>query len=276
MSTVRIAHLSDPHFGTVLEPVRHALLHRLRELNVDLCLISGDITQRAKRGQFLAARAFKRDLLPLPSFAIPGNHDIPLFNLPFRLLDPYGGFHRHFQMADETSVTIGRVHVVGLNSTSRWRHVQGRLNLDRIHKAVTVAPAATQVRIVAVHHPLDCAQHVDEKNLIVGRDDVVDLFATAKVDLVLSGHIHDPFVTLSNRRYPTAKRPMILSVAGTCLSWRTREGAPNSFTCIEIEDGEEPKITLRRQDFDPDGQFRERKDCIDEFVRPRGTVWTRA
>ncbi len=256
MTRVAIAHLSDPHFGTVLEPVRTALTARLKELAPTLVLLSGDITQRARTKQFREARAFLDALEPLPAFAVPGNHDIPLYNVLGRLLSPYRGFHALVQKKRETRTKIGDVEIFALNSTSRWRHVQGTLDVGRIEPALLSGKSEAAVRIVAVHHPLDCAKVIDEKNLLTNRQDVMELFGRARIDLVLSGHIHDPFVTMSTIRYPEVERSMIVSVAGTCLSWRTRKGAPNSFHFIEV-DTSAPlvKMAISRNDLGPEGRF---------------------
>ncbi len=272
MSRIRIAHLSDPHFGTVVPAVQHALVSSLHALKPDLVLVSGDITQRARRHQFVAARAFKESLLPIPAFGIPGNHDIPLFNVAGRLLSPYHGFHAHFQSRREKSLRVGDVRVVGLNSTSRWRHVQGSLNLDRIRPRLFDDWATTKVRIVAVHHPLDCAKRVDDKNLIRGREKVFELFERAEIDLVLSGHVHDPFVTLSDARYPASKRSMILSVAGTCLSTRTRKDAPNSFHLLEVETEGNPSMAITRMDWDGSA-FQPRPEAAQSFERKPLLGW---
>ena len=89
----RILQLSDTHFGTERKPVVEAALDLARSLNPDLVVLSGDITQRARRGQFAAARKFI-ERLSLPVLAVPGNHDIPLFNVFARALNPYGNYRR--------------------------------------------------------------------------------------------------------------------------------------------------------------------------------------
>lgn len=80
--------LSDPHFGTEQAPVVKALAALAQQQQPDLLVLSGDITQRAKRNQFAVARAFT-DRLGAPLLAILGNHDIPLFDLGQRLFYPY-------------------------------------------------------------------------------------------------------------------------------------------------------------------------------------------
>ena len=81
--------ISDAHFGTEQPPVVQALLQLARDQAPDLVVMSGDITQRARRSQFRAARAFIDQLKPAALLAIPGNHDIPLFNLALRAFAPY-------------------------------------------------------------------------------------------------------------------------------------------------------------------------------------------
>ena len=85
---MRLVQISDTHFGTEQLPVAKALAALAHQLQPDLLVLSGDITQRARPGQFRAARAFM-DSLDAPMLAIPGNHDIPLFNLWARWRTPY-------------------------------------------------------------------------------------------------------------------------------------------------------------------------------------------
>ena len=73
--------ISDTHFGTERPEAVAALQALTERLRPDLLVLSGDITQRATADQFQAARAFI-DRLQVPKvLVIPGNHDIPLYNL---------------------------------------------------------------------------------------------------------------------------------------------------------------------------------------------------
>lgn len=248
--TMRIVHLSDSHFGTILPGVEEGLLATLHSLKPSLVLLTGDITQRARASQFRAAKEFVAKLEPYPCIAVPGNHDIPLFNIGARLLNPYGQFRKLFKDLLEKDYVANGVRVTGLNSTSRWRHVQGDFNIERIKKRLCPPHENVKVRIAAFHHPMDCAKGVDEKNLLCNRNDTIRALDEASIDLVVGGHVHDPYITLSGVRYPFIERKMILSVAGTCLSWRTRKGAPNSFNLIDVEPDAEPgpKLKVTRYD----------------------------
>lgn len=274
MSRVRIAHLSDPHFGTLLEGSEDGLVRSLHDLKPSLILLTGDITQRARRSQFRAAKAFTERLNGTRIIAVPGNHDIPLFNIFARLFWPYRGFQKLFKDRTEKDVFHQGVQVIGLNSTSRWRHVQGDFNIPRIEKRFRAPHPEAKVRIAAFHHPMDCAKHVDDKNLLRGREAAYRVFERAQVDLVVGGHIHDPFVNLSNDRFPNGRRTMVFAVAGTCLSWRTRAGAPNSFNLIDIETSGDPHIILTR--YDRDGDFNFKPIRASHFRRGPDGNWNRA
>lgn len=249
MSFLRIVHLSDPHFGTIRPGVCEGLLATMTDLKPDLILITGDITQRARRSQFRQAKEFTNALKPTPVIAVPGNHDIPLLNIFTRFFNPYWGFKNLFKDQLEKDFNYGDVLVTGLNSTSQWRHVQGDFNLRRLDRRLRENKTKAKVHIAAFHHPLDCAKSQDEKNLLRGRFETIQIFDRHKIDLIIGGHIHDPYVTLSTQRYPDTQRSMVIGVAGTCTSWRIRPGAPNSFNLIEVDTRTDvPRMTISRYD----------------------------
>jgi 3',5'-cyclic AMP phosphodiesterase CpdA len=271
MSLLRIAHLSDSHFGTILPGVREGLRATLQEIKPDLILLTGDITQRARASQFIEAHEFVESLKPVPVICVPGNHDIPLFNIFGRLLDPYRGFRKYFKYRLEKDYIQGDVVVTGLNSASRWRHVQGDFKLDRVEKRLREKHTEAKVHIAAFHHPVDCAKLQDEKNLLKNAAQTMSLFDRTGIDLIVGGHIHDPSVTLSKTRYPQTERSMVICVAGTCLSWRTRKNAPNSFNLIEVDTRGVPKLTITRYDQRSDLRYTEER--VHRFTRPDKQGW---
>jgi 3',5'-cyclic AMP phosphodiesterase CpdA len=226
--------VSDPHFGTERAPVLVALEALVREQRPDVLLLSGDITQRATRAQFAAARAFV-DRLQVPVvLAVPGNHDIPLFNLPARLLWPYAGFQRAFGSELEPEFENDAVLVLALNTTRRWRHVDGELStaqIERVARRVAQAPPA-QLRLVVVHQPLAVLGPQDARNRLHGHEAAVRRWAEAGVDAVLGGHIHLPYVLPLQTQWPDLPRPMWVVQAGTALSHRVRAEAGNSVNLI--------------------------------------------
>ncbi len=125
--------LSDPHFGTEQAPMVKALAALAQQQQPDLLVLSGDITQRAKRNQFAVARAFT-DRLGAPLLAILGNHDIPLFDLGQRLFHPYARYREAFDNELEP-IHASRDLLVQCVNTTRWyRHKGGMESSAQIER----------------------------------------------------------------------------------------------------------------------------------------------
>src|SRR5258706_7190913 len=112
-----ILQISDTHFGTEQPPVVNALVRLAHAETPDLVVISGDVTQRARRSQFRAAREFVDRLAVPRTLIIPGNHDIPLYNIFARLFDPYANHRREFGDDLEPVFESCRLLVIRLNTT---------------------------------------------------------------------------------------------------------------------------------------------------------------
>ena len=108
-----ILQVSDPHFGTERPPVVEALVALTHELAPDLLVLSGDITQRARRAQFETARVFVSRLNVPRVLAIPGNHDYGTPNAEgyFTYFGPRAGLDRRgfyaFRAASWKVVMLG-------------------------------------------------------------------------------------------------------------------------------------------------------------------------
>ncbi|MFG6416109.1 metallophosphoesterase family protein [Roseateles sp. DC23W] len=240
--------VSDTHFGTE-RPVAMAALQQLcAELSPDLLLVTGDITQRARRREFERARAFF-DTLAVPArLIVPGNHDIPLFDLATRLLHPYSGFERVFGAALEGEFERDDLLVITLNTTRRWRHSNGevsRAQVARVAERLARARPA-QLKLVAVHQPVAAVTHEDVANLLRGRHHALKRWAAAGVDAVVGGHIHLPYVLPLRERWPELPREVWAVQAGTAVSSRLRGGISNSVNVIRGV----PAATVERWDLD--------------------------
>ncbi|MBY4897150.1 metallophosphoesterase [Cupriavidus sp. AU9028] len=245
----RVLHISDTHFGTEQPAVVRALSELSRSLAPDLVVLSGDVTQRARRGQFSAARAFLAGLA-VPTLVIPGNHDIPLFNVAARIFTPYGGFKRALGAALEPVFSNERVLAIGVNTTRPSRHKNGVVSPAQIERVCARLRQAgdEQLRVVVVHQPVRAIVESDTSNLLIGRDAAVAAWVDAGMDVVLGGHIHLPYVVpLSG---PSSRRAWAIQ-AGTAVSHRVRSSIPNSVNVVEhrIRDGL-AQCRVQRWDFD--------------------------
>lgn len=243
---IRIVHLSDLHFGTENPVVLKALLQLGRQLNPDLYLLSGDITQRARRRQFAAAGAFVQQL-SAPVLAVPGNHDLPLFNLPARLLNPYGNYRRVFGAELEPSLERPGLLVIGVNTTRAGRHKDGEVSPAQIQRVTQRLQRAgnDQLRVVMLHHPVRAMEESDFSNLLIGREQAIPAWVEAGMDLILAGHIHLPYQIALRGSDRTAWAIQ----AGTGISQRVRGAVPNSINVIDYQPGTPRRCRLSRWDY---------------------------
>ena len=258
MTTTRLLHLSDPHFGTVQAPVAEALVRLAAALNPTLLVLSGDITQRAQADEFFEASAYCQRLAIAPQLAVPGNHDIPLFNLPGRLLNPYKNYLAHFGPTLESTVQTPGCLVIGVNTTRRWRHKNGdvaQAQIDRV-AAQLKQPSAEpgrRLRVVVVHQPVHVLRAEDEHDRLNNWEAAVRAWAAAGADVVLGGHIHLPYVcelSAAMAPRPPLVRPLWCVQAGTALSSRVRREAPNSVNLLRFDaHAATPLCQVERWDF---------------------------
>ena len=256
-----ILHLTDTHFGTEQPEVMQALIALAAQRRPQCIVLSGDITQRARRAQFAAAHRFLNHLCAACGadprtdlLVIPGNHDVPLFHLPLRVADPYGRYVRWFGADLEPTVNGSGVCLLGVNTTRPWRHKHGELSSAQIARVAArlrrCAPGA--LRVVVTHQPLQVMEADDLNNLVRGHGAAKPAWAAAGADLLLSGHTHQSFVA----PLPGPLSDTWVVQTGTALSRRVRHGVPNSVHLIRhqgLQHGQ--RAVVERWDWDGSAAF---------------------
>jgi 3',5'-cyclic AMP phosphodiesterase CpdA len=261
----RIAHLSDLHMGTEAAGLPEALAEAIARLRPDLVVVSGDLTQRARAGQFRGARALL-DRFGAPWLAVPGNHDVPLWNLPARHLRPFEGYRRHVAHDLAPRWRDAAVAVAGLNTVDPCAWEAGRFRQrDAGLLSEAFADAGDRLRVVAMHHPPIHPPDV-RKRLMRGAGEALAGLAAAGADVVLCGHLHAWATAPITAR--KGGRELLMVQAGTALSTR-RRGEANDFNLLTV-DGTE--LAVERWAHESDGAFR----CGETHrFRRVGEVWLR-
>jgi len=238
-----VVHVSDLHFGRVDPRLVPSLVHTVHTIAPHLVAISGDLTQRARRTQFEQARAFLQRL-PFPTIVVPGNHDVPLFNMAARFVSPFAAYQRYIERELEPVFLDDEMIVVGLNSARTVPFSGGgRLNqrqVDRAAARLRTVPPQT-VKVVVTHHPFDLPDGHDEEHLIGRAGMAMEKLATVGADLFLAGHLHVSHVGRTAERYQIAGHSALVVQAGT-MSTRGR-GEVNSFNVLRLA---HPRITIER------------------------------
>ncbi|MET0329915.1 MAG: metallophosphoesterase [Dyella sp.] len=260
-----LLHISDTHFGTERATVVEALVRLCHRLQPTLVVLSGDITQRARRHQFAAARALM-DRLNRPYLVIPGNHDIALFDLWSRLRHPYGYHLQAFGPTLEPVWQSAQWLVIGVNTTRWWRHKNGELSPGQIERVArllrTAAPG--QRRVVVTHQPMLVIKDADQRNLLRGHALAAARWAEAGADVLLGGHIHLPYMRPLRQALPAIVRDVLVLQAGTAVSQRLRADISNSVNVLHSDDH---PLGCRAERWD----YRDRED---DFVRVEQCTWS--
>jgi 3',5'-cyclic AMP phosphodiesterase CpdA len=229
-----VVHLSDLHFGHIDPKLPGPLRAAVESLEPDVTCISGDLTQRARRSQFREAAAFLATL-PAPRIVVPGNHDVPLYDVARRFLAPLDRYREFIDAEPYPTFIDDEIAVVGVNTARSLTFKRGRINAEQVaevERRFRGLPDAV-TRIVVSHHPFDLAEGTHERELVGRAHMAMQAFAAAGVDFFLSGHMHVTHAMTTAQRYDIAGYAALMIQAGTTTSSRGR-GEANAFNVLRI------------------------------------------
>lgn len=237
-----IVHVSDIHFGRIDPATVQPLRDAIARATPDLVAVSGDLTQRARRREFAAAKEFLESL-PFDRLVVPGNHDVPLYNVVTRFTAPLARYR------DAITHDLSPVHrddemiVVGVNTARAWTWGEGRINARQVDDVVAHLSGAPRdlIRIVVTHHPFDLPEEVREERLLGRATMAMAKLSAAGADLFLAGHLHISHIGHTAERYQVAGHSALVVQAGT-VSTRSRGEQP-SFNVLRIQ---RPEISVAR------------------------------
>ncbi|MGD8699108.1 MAG: metallophosphoesterase family protein [Gemmatimonadales bacterium] len=238
-----LLHISDLHFGNPFLPdVAEAVIAHSRAVNPDVVVVSGDLTQRAREGQFRqAAEYLKR--FEKPVVVTPGNHDVPFYRLWERFLTPYANYHRHISADLNTATEVAGLLIVALNSSRRFTLTNGRIRRSQLDFATRAMQDAgdSLIRVVVTHHHLAPPPGFERANVMPFARRALRRFTELDVDLILAGHMHRAYIGTSLDFFPgdLERRGIVIVQCGTTTSrrGRGRERMRNTLNVIRFEGG---------------------------------------
>jgi 3',5'-cyclic AMP phosphodiesterase CpdA len=241
-----VLHVSDVHFGRPAVPAHITALESLiADQAFDVVAVSGDLSQRARAGEFQRAAVFLRDAGRVSrTIVVPGNHDVMWWRAPLGIGDDsalYENYRAYIDVELEPVLRVPGATFVGINTaqgvlpqTLTWNvrdisiigHVR-RAQIDRAAAEFARAPA-DDVRVIVMHHNPVMGE-LSQRHGLKNTRRVLGAFAEIGVDLVLCGHDHQEAIHFVEH----TKKGTVISTAGT-VSSRSRGGRPSSANAITL------------------------------------------
>ena len=250
-----LAHISDLHFGADDPVVAEGLIKDLATLNPHLVAVSGDVTQRARRGQFRAAREYLARI-DAPQIIVPGNHDVPLYNVVARFGWPLANYAEF--ITDNLFPTFhdAELAVAGVNTARSFTWKDGRLSadqIDQLRRYFCSQPPEVH-KILVAHHPFIPPVADPTAALVANAPLALRMLESCGGALVLAGHLHLAYAGDVRPHHVEIKKSILVAQAGTAISHRRRDES-NAYNLLTL-DGDRLRLEVRAwtgQKFAPSG-----------------------
>ena len=241
-----VFHVSDLHFGwpAVTEQI-DAIEEIIQREKFDVVAISGDLSQRARAGEFQRAAAFIRDANKVSRvITVSGNHDVKWWLAPLGFGDKskvYENYRRFIDRNLEPVLHVSGATFVGINTahgvtrrTLTWNlrdiSIIGDIHKKQLDQAKQIfeKSAPRDARVIVMHHN-PVRGELSQRHGLKNTQKILGAFAEMGVDLVLCGHDHQESVHYIEH----TRKGTVISTAGT-VSNRSRGGRPSSVNVINI------------------------------------------
>jgi 3',5'-cyclic AMP phosphodiesterase CpdA len=226
-----VAHISDLHFGYNDPLLAKALSRTLVDLKPDVLVVSGDLVEHATDFEFQSARDFL-DTLPHPQIIVPGNHDLPFYNLWRRFIEGLDKYRRFITNEREPAFIDDEIAIVGADSAHLYPVKGGKITDSQLDDLVALFSSfpAGLIRILVTHHPFDLPEP-SNPHLLIGHSLRAVTRLAPVVDILLAGHVHLSSTGSTSTRYKLQGQAMAFVQAGTAISDRNK-GEANSFNLL--------------------------------------------
>lgn len=216
---MNIAHISDLHITGVnfVEEWGENLIKILNKIMPDIVVITGDLTDDGYIHEYEIVKKYV-DRIKSRKIIVPGNHDAR--NKGYEIFEETFGTRYPFYENE-------KIAILGIDSSEPDvddGHI-GRENYPLVEEKLK---EKNKIKILALHHHLIPIPGTGrERNIPIDAGDVLELCSRLKINFVLSGHKHLPWIwKLENTFYITA---------GTACSRRLKGKSYPSFNIIEMD-----------------------------------------
>ncbi len=262
----RIVHLSDLHFGWNETGLVTTLCNIVTGARPDLTVVSGDFVEHATRAEFEQAGSFIEGL-PKPVLMVPGNHDLPFYNFPLRVMQRLSLYHEYITAEHTPFYQDDEIAVMGVDTARIWPIRGGSISSRQVRDVESrlCGLPANLTRVLVTHHPFDLPPEFKDRYLVKNGEAALGRVARC-LDLLLAGHMHIGASGHVADRFDTSNGSLVFSQAGTAISKRYK-GERNSFNVIEID---RPHLRVQKYTWEADqSAYEARPGEVLDFVMSR-------
>lgn len=236
-STYKIAQISDLHCGDIRfdKGLMRKAISEINREKVDLLVVAGDLTVDGYRDQFLEAKKYIDLIRSDEKVIVAGNHDCR--NVGYlHFEDVFGPRYSDAELDFPVPGKEKRARIMAVDSNKPDMN-DGEIGRERYQFIDNGFKIKSYFNIFILHHHLVGIPGTGrERNIVWDAGDVLEKLSDAKVDLVLNGHKHVPYIWQING--------LNMITSGTVSSRRTRGITSPSYNMIEITE-KNIKILIR-------------------------------
>jgi 3',5'-cyclic-AMP phosphodiesterase len=219
---MQFVQISDLHIGGLFKKdVFDTIVEEVNSLNPTAIIISGDLTDDGLIFQFQQARSEIKKFNCPNLIVFPGNHDYR--HTGYLLFKKFFSSKQVYEFDDVVVLTVG---------TARPDRDEGEVgHRQNLWMEESLKKHNGTTKIVAMHHHLIAIPDTGYANVvgILDAGDTLRACLESKVDLVLCGHKHRPWLwNLGSLK---------IAYAGTACSWRYRGVFEDTYNIIETKNG---------------------------------------
>ena len=243
------------------------LLASVNDHGPDLVVFSGDFTQRARHIEFAEARRFL-DRISEPKLVTPGNHDVPLYNVLARFLNPFKKYDHYVAPVGHPANFFRdkELAVLGLNTARPFARKNGRLSLEQIEEMGQFFRDVPEgvIKALVTHHPLGIPRGEAPLELAGRSQLALDELSKVGIHLLLSGHHHRALS--GDLSQIGGEGSMLVLHAGTAISTRPRGSEGNTYNLVCTT---KDQVSVRVMGWMAGRGFREVREASYVFVERR-------
>ena len=216
-----LVQISDIHIGSLYDAsVFDKIVQEVNSMKPDAIIVTGDITDEGILPQFELARVELERFKCEELIVLPGNHDYR--HTGYLLFKKFFPSTQTYDMGDVLLITL---------HTPRPDRDEGEVGYRQLlwmQKVIEKFEGQRKKIIVAMHHHLiGIPDTGTDKIIVLDAGDALRVCLESKVDLVVCGHKHRPWVWKLG--------DLQIAYAGTASSFRFRGFFQNTYNIIDVK-----------------------------------------